>query len=141
MTTLKLLRPTDLHILKDIAANVFDDPIVKSSAQEFLTDPRHRLVVALDGDLVVGFVSAVIYLHPDKPNPEMWINEIGVAPTHQRQGIGKGLMQAILEEAKRSGCREAWVLTERDNIPAMGMYRSAGGEESLPDPTMFTFQL
>jgi aminoglycoside 6'-N-acetyltransferase I len=141
MTTLKLLQPTDLHILKDSAANVFDDPIVESSAQEFLNDPRHRLVVALDGDLVVGFVSAVIYLHPDKPNPEMWINEIGVAPTHQRQGIGKGLMQAILEEAKRSGCQEAWVLTERDNIPAMGMYRSAGGEETLPDPTMFTFQL
>lgn len=141
MITLKLLQPTDLHILKDIAEDVFDDPIVESSAQEFLKDPRHRLVVALDGTLVVGFVSAVIYLHPDKPNPELWINEIGVAPTHQRQGIGKALMQAILGEAKRSGCIEAWVLTERANIAAMAMYKSNGGEEALPDPTMFTFKL
>jgi aminoglycoside 6'-N-acetyltransferase I len=139
--TLKLLRPLDLPILRNVAEDVFDDPIVESSAHEFLNDPRHRLVVALAGDLVVGFVSAVIYVHPDKPAPELWINEIGVASSHQRQGIGKALMQAILDEAKRSGCTEAWVLTDRTNIPAMVMYKSAGGEETLPDPVMFTFKL
>ena len=141
MIEIKLLGPAHLHILDNVAENVFDDPIVESSAREFLGDPRHRLVVALDEDTVVGFVSAVIYVHPDKPAPELWINEIGVAPTHQRHGIGKSLMQAILEESKRSGCSEAWVLTERINLPAMAMYRSAGGEETLPDPTMFTFRL
>ena len=141
MIEIKLLGPADLGILDKVAGNVFDDPIVESSAREFLGDPRHRLVVALDQDIVVGFVSAVIYIHPDKPAPELWINEIGVAPTHQNQGIGKSLMQTILEEAKRSGCSEAWVLTDRINLPAMAMYRSAGGEEALPDPTMFTFRL
>jgi ribosomal protein S18 acetylase RimI-like enzyme len=141
MITLKLLHPPDLVLLHNVAQDVFDDPILESSAQEFLNDPRHRLVVALDNDLVVGFVSAVIYVHPDKPAPELWINEIGVAPSHQRQGIGKALMQAILEEAKRSGCTEAWVLTERDNGAAMAMYTSAGGAESSPDPVMFTFEL
>ena len=141
MLEINLLGPHDLHILNNVADGVFDDPIVESSAGEFLGDLRHRLVIALEGSVVVGFVSAVIYLHPDKPAPELWINEIGVAPTHQRQGIGKALMQAILEEAKASGCVEAWVLTERTNLPAMAMYRSSGGEESLPDPTMFTFKL
>ena len=141
MITFKLLAPPDLPILRNVAGEVFDDPIVESSAQEFLKDPRHRLVVALDGDLVVGFVSAVVYLHPDKPAPELWINEIGVTPTHQRQGIGKALMQAILDEARRSGCSEAWVLTERDNRAAMAMYTSVGGAESSPDPVMFTFEL
>jgi ribosomal protein S18 acetylase RimI-like enzyme len=138
---IKLLTLTDSHTLINVAENVFDDPIVESSAKEFLADLRHRLVVALDGGLVVGFVSAVIYVHPDKPAPELWINEIGVAPTHQRQGIGKSLMQAILDEAKRSGCTEAWVLTDRSNLPAMAMYKSAGGEETLPDSVMFTFEL
>jgi ribosomal protein S18 acetylase RimI-like enzyme len=130
-----------LDILGHVAADVFDDPIVISSAREFLNDPRHRLVVALDGDLVVGFVSAVIYLHPDKSAPELWINEIGVAPTHQQQGIGKTLLRSILEDARQSGCTEAWVLTERDNMAAMAMYKSAGGVEESPDPTMLTFLL
>jgi ribosomal protein S18 acetylase RimI-like enzyme len=141
MPEIKLLGSSDFHYLKHVAENVFDDRIVEASAQEFLKDPRHRLLVALDGELVVGFVSAVIYVHPDKPTPEVWINEIAVAPTHQRQGIGRALMQAILEEAKRSNCREVWVLTERTNLPAMAMYKSIGGEETLPDPVMFTFKL
>jgi len=98
-------------------------------------------VVAFDKAVVVGFVSAVIYVHPDKLAPERWINEIGVAPTHHRHGIGKALMQAILEDARKSGCSEAWILTDRGNLPAMALYRSAGGEETLPDPTMFTFRL
>jgi ribosomal protein S18 acetylase RimI-like enzyme len=130
MTEIKLLRPTDLHILNNVAEDVFDDPIVETAAREFLKDPRHRLVVALDNHFVVGFVSAVIYVHPDKLAPELWINEIGVAPTHHRQGIGKALMQAILEEARKYGCFEAWVLTDRGNLPAMTLYRSAGGEET-----------
>ncbi len=141
MFAIKLLDPSDLHILNNVAEDVFDDPIVESSAQEFLADPRHRLVVALDNNVVVGFVSAVLYLHPDKPAPELWINEIGVAPTHQRQGIGKALMQTILNIAQQSGCTEAWVLTDRANLPAMAMYKSAGGEETLPDSVMFTFKL
>lgn len=141
MIEIRLLGPSNLNLLNNVAEDVFDDPIVESSAQEFLADPRHRLVVALDNDLVVGFVSAVIYVHPDKPAPELWINEIGVAPTHHRQGIGKALMQAILKEAKQAGCSEAWVLTERENLSAMSMYRSTAGEESSPDPVMFTFRL
>ena len=141
MIEIKLLGRTDLSLLHNVAEDVFDDPIVESLAKDFLNDPRHRLVVALDSDLVVGFVSAVIYVHPDKPAPELWINEIGVAPTHQRQGIGKALMQAILEAAKQAGCTEAWVLTERDNLPAMAMYKSTGGEETPPDSVMFTFKL
>lgn len=141
MIEIRLLDANDAHYLRNVAVDVFDDPIVESSVQEFLADPRHRLVVARDNDLVVGFVSAVIYLHPDKPAPELWINEVGVAPTHQRQGIGKRLMQTVLEEAKRSGCTEAWVLTERDNAAAMTMYTSTGGTETLPDPVMFTFKL
>jgi aminoglycoside 6'-N-acetyltransferase I len=138
---IKLLGPADAYYLSNVAKDVFDDPIVDSAAREFLADPRHRLVVALDCDLIVGFISAVIYIHPDKAAPELWINEIGVAPTHQRQGIGKALMQTILEEARRSACTEAWVLTERDNLPAMSMYTSVGGTEASPDPVMFTFKL
>ena len=141
MTQIKLLGPGDFQILSNVADGVFDDPIVPDSAQEFLRDPRHRLVVAIDKDLVVGFVSSVIYVHPDKTAPELWINEVGVAPTHQGQGIGKMLMQRTLEEAKRSGCSEAWVLTDRGNQAAMALYKSAGGIEDVPDSTMFTFEL
>lgn len=141
MPEIKLLGPNDFEYLSNVAAGVFDDPIFPSSAQEFLRDPRHRLVVAIDNDVIVGFVSSVIYVHPDKTAPELWINEVGVTPTRQGQGIGKALMQRTLEEARRSGCTEAWVLTDRGNTAAMALYKSVCGIEEIPDPTMFNFEL
>lgn len=73
--TIKILRSDDTGILKNINPDVFDDPIDLSRADEFLTDPRHHLVVAIANDQVIGFVSAVHYVHPDKSRLELWINE------------------------------------------------------------------
>jgi aminoglycoside 6'-N-acetyltransferase I len=141
MIEIKLLGPKDVEQLSRVAPDVFDDPIKTASTWKFLNDPRHRLVVALDEGVVVGFVSSVVYLHPDKAAPELWINEIGVASTHHRQGLGRRLMQATLEEGKRSGCAQAWVLTERANTAALALYRSSGRMEENPDPVMFTCEL
>src|SRR5262245_21824670 len=75
-------------VLTRVAPDVFDDPLDSGATREFLRDPRHHLVVAIDEGVVVGFASAVDYVHPDKPSPELWINEVGVASSHQGRGIG-----------------------------------------------------
>lgn len=138
---IQILQSGDDVFLDNLAPEVFDDPIIPNISQQFLADPRHHLAVALEGERVVGFASGVHYLHPDKPRPEFWINEVGVAPTHQGQGIGKDLLQALLAVAKGLGCAEAWVLTERDNLPAMRLYTALGGEEAPDEAVMFTFYL
>jgi ribosomal protein S18 acetylase RimI-like enzyme len=141
MVDIKLLGPNDLEILSGVAPEVFDDPIDFTTAMDFLHDPRHRLMVVMEDTLVVGFISAVMYLHPDKSKPELWINEVGIAPTHRGRGIGKMLLQRMLESGQQAGCSEAWVLTEHSNDAAMALYRSLGGREEIPDPVMFTFKL
>jgi aminoglycoside 6'-N-acetyltransferase I len=137
----RILRAGDDAVLSRVAPGVFDDPIDPPRAAEFLADPRHHLAVALDEDLVVGFVSAVHYVHPDKRQPELWINEVGVAASHQGRGLGKAILRAVLAEGQRLGCSEAWVLTERSNPRAMRLYASQGGEEAPEDAVMFTFRL
>lgn len=137
---IRLLGPTDSAVLNNVADDVFDHAIDARSTREFFADDRHHIVVALDGDLVVGFASAVHYVHPDKP-PELWINEVGVAPSHQRRGIGKQIMAAMLAHGRSLGCREAWVGTEEDNIPARGLYGAAGGLEEEDRVVTFTFDL
>jgi aminoglycoside 6'-N-acetyltransferase I len=137
---IRILRPCDDIVLETVAPDVFDDPVDARAAREFLHDPRHRLAVAIDDGIVVGFVSAVVYIHPDKPAPELWINEVGVAPSHQGRGIARQLMASTLEDARTLGCHEAWVLTDRTNQAAMRLYESAGGEAS-GDHVMFTFHL
>jgi aminoglycoside 6'-N-acetyltransferase I len=138
---IKLLGPQDAGVLAKVAPDVFDDPIDVVRADEFLADPRHHLAVAVEDGWVVGFVSAVHYVHPDKPRPEMWINEIGVAETHQRRGVGTRLLRAVFAVARGLGCAEAWVGTDRENTAAMRLYAAAGSAGAPTDHVMFTFKL
>jgi GNAT superfamily N-acetyltransferase len=89
----------------------------------------------------VGFASAVHYVHPDKPAPELWINEVGVASSQLRRGIARAILQRLLEHARDLGCTEAWVLTDRANQAAMALYQSAGGTASAAAEVMFSFPL
>lgn len=135
---IRLLSAVDLPVLERVAAEVFDGPVERRWAADFLKDPRHHLVVALDEGVVVGMASAVDHVHPDKP-PQLWINELGVAPTHRRRGIGRQLLQALLAHGRQLGCTEAWLGTESDNLPARALYEQAG---STPEPfVLYTFPL
>src|SRR5262249_62107910 len=85
--------------------------------------------------------SAVHSVQPDKPRPELWINEVGVAATHRRRGLGTCLVRAVFAVARGLGCAEAWVLTDRANTAAMRLYAAAGSPQQPTDHAMFTFCL
>ena len=124
---IRLLHLGDLAVLDNVADGVFDASVQERLAREFLVDPRHHLAVAIDDGVVVGMASAVDYVHPDKAR-QLWINEVGVAPTHQRRGIGRQLLAALLEHGRAIGCTEAWLGTEEGNVAARRLYESAGGK-------------
>jgi aminoglycoside 6'-N-acetyltransferase I len=138
MFTVKTLSPVDLPLLLSAADDVFDNPVNETYAREFLEDPRHHIVAALVDDTIIGFASAVHYIHPDKP-PELWINEVGVAAAHQGRGIGKAIMNEMLNLGKQLGCVNAWVLTDKNNIAANGLYQSIGGRISEEETVLYEF--
>jgi aminoglycoside 6'-N-acetyltransferase I len=140
MAIIKVLSRSDLDLLMGAADDVFDRPLEEGFALEFLEDPRHHIVAAISEGRVVGFASAVHYIHPDKP-PELWINEVGVAPTHQGQGIGRAILKELLRLGHELGCKSAWVLTDRSNKPANRLYRSAGGWVDPGDTVMYEFDI
>jgi ribosomal protein S18 acetylase RimI-like enzyme len=129
---IKVLQPGDDSILMNVAPEVFDNPINPELTREFLEDPRHHIAVAIDSGVVVGFASGVHYVHPDK-RPELWINEVALAPTHRRRGLGKALLQALFDVGRVHHCTVAWVLTDRGNTAAMSLYSSLGGTEGADD--------
>jgi aminoglycoside 6'-N-acetyltransferase I len=135
---IRVLAAADASILDHVAADVFDAAIDSALTAEFLEDPRHHLAVALANGKVVGMASAMHYVHPDKA-PELWINEVGVAPPYQRRGVGRRLLEALFDHARLLGCGEAWVLTEPGNNAARRLYAALGGEEE--EAVYITFQL
>jgi aminoglycoside 6'-N-acetyltransferase I len=136
----KILGRGDEAVFNHIAPGVFDHTVDQHRSVEFLNDSRHHLAVAIEAGFVVGFASAVNYVHPDK-SPELWINEVGVASTHRNRGVATKLLQALFEVGRAVGCNEAWVLTDRSNAAAMRLYASLGGIEAPRDQVMFTFPL
>lgn len=138
MFTIKVLSNADVSLLMNVSDDVFDNPVDEKFAIEFLNDPRHHIVVAVIDNQVIGFASAVHYVHPDKPT-ELWINEVGVAEKHQNKGIAKAIMKELFQLGKKLGCEVAWVLTESDNLPANKLYQSVGGEKS--ETVLYEFKI
>ena len=136
----QILDASDLSQLTAVAEGVFDETVSTDWSLEFLSDPRHHIAVALDGDIIVGFASAVHYIHPDK-QPELWINEVGVAPSHRNRRIGHEVVCTMLKHGRSLGCAQAWVLTDRKNPAAMNLYAGLPGSGSPSDQTMFEFDL
>ncbi|MDQ6830123.1 MAG: GNAT family N-acetyltransferase [Gemmatimonadota bacterium] len=136
-STILLLTSADAPILDRVAPGVFDSTISRRWTAEFLADPRHHLAVAIEDDVVVGMASAVHYVHPDKA-PQLFINEVGVAPTHQGQGLGRQLLERLIQLAPELECTEAWVLTDRANLRAQRLYESVGAITPAEDCIMYT---
>jgi aminoglycoside 6'-N-acetyltransferase I len=135
---IRLLSSGDIAVLDRVGADVFDGPVDARWARAFFADSRHHLIVALDIDLVVGMITAVDYVHPDKA-PQLWINEVGVASTHRQQGIGRRLLDAMLAHGRTLGCTEAWLGTEESNVAARRLYESAGSASEAF--VLYTFPL
>lgn len=127
--TVRELGPADLALLCATPVGVFDEPVNPDWAAAFLADTANLLVAAVAGGVVRGMATATVLRHPDKPL-QMFVNEVGVHPDWQGQGIGRRLMASVLAAARARGCASAWVATEADNAPARALYRSAGGAET-----------
>lgn len=127
-----LLSTANAELLKDIAPEVFDHEINPQYLEAFLGDPRHIMYLAVDNNVVVGMASAVEYFHPDKP-PQIWINEVGVALSHRKRGIGRQLVQELVASAKDRSCVYAWLGTSTDNVAAQACFSSVP-EVETPQP-------
>lgn len=138
--TVRLLSPDDASVLDHVAPDVFDHDLDPRFTAEFFADPRHHLAVALDGQTVVGMASALHYVHPDKP-PELYINEVGVAPAYRNRGVGRELLGELFAHGRALGCAEAWLGTEKKNAAARRMYAAAGGKEEDEETVIVWFDL
>lgn len=117
-----------------------DDDVDPALSREFLGDPRHHIAVAREASRIVGMASALHYVHPDKA-AQLFINEVGVAPTHEGRGIGAKLLRALLGRGRELGCTEAWVATEAGNAAARRLYSKVGGIEDPGPFVIYSFPL
>lgn len=130
--------PGDDELFDRVAVDVFDEPIDPQRRAAYLAEPGHLMLVAIDGGQIVAQCAAVIHRHPDKTT-ELYIDEVGVSPKWQRQGIARKMLDEMFALGKSLGCGEAWVGTEIDNDPARRLYEGLGSEAETF--VMYVYQL
>jgi ribosomal protein S18 acetylase RimI-like enzyme len=114
------------------AAHLFDRELRADAVERFIRDEGHHLLLAVEQDSVVGFVTGVEMTHPDK-GTEMFLYELAVAAAARNRGVGRALVREPADLARERGCYGMWVLTDDRNPAALRAYAAAGGVREHPD--------
>jgi ribosomal protein S18 acetylase RimI-like enzyme len=93
----------------------------------FARDQSHFLVIAESALERVGFALAVDAL-PDEVTglPQSFVAYMAVEPHARRRGIGRALLGAVEEAARRSGVPHVALMVTEDNVSARQLYAQAG---------------
>lgn len=85
-------------------------------------------IVRNAGGTVIGMVSAQLVISTAQGTPSVWVEDMIVSKEYRGYGIGKTLLQSVLEWARQHGATRAQLLVDTKNEPALEYYRHLGWE-------------
>jgi aminoglycoside 3-N-acetyltransferase I len=92
--------------------------------RKLVDDPHFIVLVAMQNERVVGGLTAHVLANYTNPQPAVYLYDLAVHPDHQRQGVGKKLVAALIEYCTAKGYAEIFVQAEADDKEAIRFYRS-----------------
>jgi len=114
------MSPSDLDQVMMIERASFSSPW---SAHFFLQELKvscARAVVAHLGERIIGYI--IYWLLPSEAD----IHNLAVHPAYRRKGVGRSLLQGVIEEALRLGLSQVTLEVRKSNDAAQRLYRSLG---------------
>jgi [ribosomal protein S18]-alanine N-acetyltransferase len=120
------IRPARAADVADVAAierATFSDPWSADDFEQCVTSGVPFLVAEERGGVVLGYVIA----HWAADEAE--ILNVGVAPAHRRQGVGRALVEQVLAALRDHGARLVYLEVRESNVIARRLYESLGFQE------------
>lgn len=90
-----------------------------------IAHPNHVAIVARDGTRTAGF--AVMEFGAERTHLVL----LAVQPAQQRQGLGRALLQWLLDSAGVAGAASVHVELREANVAAQALYKNMGFEETV----------
>ena len=110
-------------------------------ARLFLADGNNALFLAEEDGAAIGYATANRLQRFDNRRAEVLLYDISVEEAHHRRGAGRALLGRVLDWAREVGAENVWVLTDSDDARACAFYAGTGGEQFVPNSTMFIYTL
>ncbi len=96
-----------------------------------LARPSFITVAALQGEQVVGGLTAYVLDKYERQRAEVYIYDLAVAEPHRRNGIARHLIDTLKPIAKASGAYVIFVQADPPDEPAIRLYTSMGTKEDV----------
>jgi aminoglycoside 3-N-acetyltransferase I len=109
--------------------NFFSAPPGDAYLRRLLSDGRFVLLAAKSDGKVVGALSAYELMKYEQERSEFYIYDLAVAEPFRRRGIARSLIEALKLIARDAGAWVIFVQADREDEPAVALYRSMGVEE------------
>ena len=110
-----------------------DQAAMAAEAPAILTHPDRLVLVAREGQTVIGFAEASIrrdYVNGCETSPVGFVEGIYVMPQARQQGIARTLIAAIESWARESGLKELASDALLDNRDSHAMHKALGFSET-----------
>lgn len=117
-----------LELVNDFPAaaeDVFDAPPTAEHLRKLALMPGHALFIARGGGVIIGQLLAMVQFQADRA-PQLYIDNLGVAPGFKRQGIARELFNAAMVWGRDAGCETLWLATDVANDEARAFYAALG---------------
>ncbi len=98
----------------------FSDPWSERSIASELQNPLSLWLSALDGARVAGYIGSQTVLG------ESDMMNLAVSPEYRRQGVGRALVQALVDRLRQMESHSITLEVRASNLPARKLYESLG---------------
>lgn len=103
--------------------------------------PTAEVLFAIIENSVVGLATCFVNFSTFQVKPYLYIHDIVVLQTYRGRGIGKAMMQKLIDIAQERKYCKITLEVRNDNIVAQDLYKSLGFDECQPNMLFWTLPL
>lgn len=101
-------------------------PTLSPSEQTFASNQGDRylnLQLSVDGEMAAFAITQIVL-------DEATLFNIAVDPAFQRRGLGRALLEQVIDEVEKRGVVTLWLEVRASNVAAIALYESLGFNEA-----------
>ncbi len=105
----------------------------------FIEDSSSLLYFVTEGETICGVIYGYVLTRMNS-TPMLYIHSVDVYKDYRRKGIGTLMIDTMIDYAKENDLLKVFLITNKSNEKAMGLYSKTGGKIPYNDDVVFEWK-